>query len=114
MNIGTRAKYKGQISARVYRAKTDTWEDLGVISTSKLSLFDKTKKFLGFEVPGQVSYTPLPEYKANLKSPPPKVNGKEILRVISKSIGEDETTFNCLMDDGSIETVEAGLLEEVE
>ena len=114
MDIKTRAKYKGQISARVYRAKTDTWEDLGVISTTKLSLLGRIKKVFGFKTPGKMSYAPLPEYKGRLKDLLPKLNGKEILRVISKSIGEDETTFNCLMDDGSIETVEAGLLEEVQ
>ena len=38
---------KATISARVYRAETGKWEDLGVISKTKLTLIERFKRFFG-------------------------------------------------------------------
>jgi len=42
----SKAKWKGTIRARVWRAETGKWENLGVISSSGSTKVDKIKQLL--------------------------------------------------------------------
>lgn len=45
------ARAKATISARVYRAETDTWEELGVISEEDINLTEDQLKELSLKEP---------------------------------------------------------------
>ena len=42
----SKAKWKGTIRARVWRAETGKWEDLGVIAASRSTRVDRLKQLL--------------------------------------------------------------------
>jgi len=46
MRIKSRAKWKATIRARVWRAETGKWEDLGVIAATRSTRVDKIKQLL--------------------------------------------------------------------
>ena len=54
----------------------------------------------------------LNENKNQLEIPKEKLKKLGILKVLSVVIGEDETQYNCVMEDGTIKTVPASSLIE--
>ena len=52
----------------------------------------------------------LNENKNQPEIPKAKLEELGILKVLSVVIGEDETKYNCVMEDGTIKTVPASLL----
>lgn len=44
--------------------------------------------------------------------PLPKYKGRQILKVLQKTIGEDEVLYKCIMEDGEIIDIPADVIDE--
>jgi len=133
VHLGTKAKIRRcTISARVYRAATGKWEDLGVIASSKklwrvekamkkiLDLFKRKKPVTIIEekIPEPLKEEPITAELISDKNQPgykvmPVYEGIKVLKILSVVIGETATYYRCIMDDGTVRFVPKSLFDEV-
>jgi len=120
---------KGTISARVFRAATGKWEDLGVIAkTAEKGLLGRLKEMLAGKKQGRLAGPGLPDPPLPASAPVrqaapapcklfrgvpnPSQYPVGVLRVLQVTITEDRVLFRCIMEDGSIEFIDADQFKE--
>jgi hypothetical protein len=112
MDVGRKSRPKGQISARVYRAGAEEWEDLGVIAKTNRGVWEKIRGFLGIGPNiGQIRVD-VKEPKAGDKNNPTVLKApKGVKRIIGVIVFPGGQKYRCLMEDGSEHIFKASAFE---